>query len=1038
MGRSTRISDHAVTRVRLKGFKATWNIAGTLVPSDHIMWQYHTGAYNLDTKKGYVSQRSPASQQFSPHDTRSSGSDDEPNDCINPGSYWPYKRVIVQNVNHDMWISYNNDPGWVGEHDPKFFEFKVPIEPTVTLQRNGLDLVWTIDPKQSSMDDKSQYNRVRTRYYVQQIFESKASNKNVVSFPVIGNYARDMAVGTWFGTSAASGSFTVSRALVGTLGPQDATAIRLIAINDGFTGESNHNEGSPSIVNRISASHVFSRPNQPAILSTSTDALRAYVNLNSRANAWHPVDEFILQRLVASEFTNTDSDWNNVDRLPDPTSISVVRTILDGYGARLPVTDKATWYRVVSWHDAESNRSISGSLASTYTAKPAKPTINSVTWQTSTNSMLMSVSKNTNMRARTYLRVVNMSTEDGSPVVENEYELTGELTNFYVANKDGGTTWDAACVYRLYVYNRLYNVSGSWQYGNITTSEEAETTVRGSAEAYAKAVLATPTITDLRIQPSGTGVSVSWEWENERISSEVVYKEIGTFVEWTDAEGGWLSTKSPSSYKKPDQKDSPNTVIIDGLTEGKLYNIRVRRYITIDGEDAYGGAALTSATPWSTPDQPELTAPGFVRAGEDIRYTWTFSDSGDSPQVAAVLTINGDPIRIDGADGAYVLHVPEDTDVEDYTARVMVNCGGGWSAQSESVVTTVAQQPTCTLALTGDVEDETVGHSCYGGKYLRSLPLGVELGGNGDVWRVTVRSVGGALSPEPSGGRQLADNGVAVTTLMAASGEIDGSMILGGGNYNVEAVCIDQVTGLESDPVVVGFMASWRHEAVPPTASVSVVGDVGYIIPMATDGIDTETDRCRIWRDTADGPVLACDDAAWGEVYVDNVPTYSEEGAAYVIETVTADGGHAWSEVPYDYAKNTVIISYGNEKVELPWNLTPKDTYKKDFERRSHMDGTRSGYWGPGIDRDWTCGSSTEKGDTEVVRAVRELARYDGLCYVRAPFAVAFPANVTANVSSSHSSAYTTVDMTCEVVDDDGTFAIAHEVEEYDPDGGEG
>ena len=1003
-----RIVCNGLTRVSATEFKCSWDYNGVMDENtDRIHWLYHTNGANVDTGRdlGEVF-HSPAHAQYSPVSIKAIG----PNLAIPLGAFWPNTRVRATNTILDLAVNYNHVDGWNGEQCLVIFGFAPPKKPTVTLTRTQNVLSWVVKSNASEMGDNTAYNRQRTRYYIQRITRGQ-------SWPNVPAYDNG-------GVKFTEDEKTVTHSSEPTVSPEVPVKVRIVARNDGFAGTS---EAEVS-------EHVFSIPPKPTIVAVNNGGGMggSAATLSVRSNSdddWYPVEKFILERQVASACAPNGS-WTKVGEYTNTAGSKALASIRDGQDARIPSVDQATWYRVRSVHDEDSNNTSSDIPVATYTNRPSAPTIQEAVWQ-SDQTIQMNVNKVSHMNVDTYVRVLNMSADTPTEVVP-AYKVTDNLSSFMIL--DGGVAkhFDVDCVYKVEVFNKVSNEGEDVlvAYGDTPTSTVATTNVKGSASAVAKALLSTPEITGVTLNPSGKGVTLTWVTGVDELS--MAYDEIGTLIEWTDADGGWQSTEAPKSHKRPDDGGNGGTVSIDGLTEGTEYKIRLRRYITLDGKDGYGTEVTTAATPWSTPKKPTLSAAGYVLPGGSVRYTWTFEDEGDTPQSAAALAVNGASYSIDGSAGSFVLDVPESMEGETLTATVRVAAKGGFSEPSDPVVTTVAERPTCTLALAGS----SATSDLYGGHTVSALPLAVTVGGSGTSWRVRVTCNGGATSPEPEGGRELAAGEVAAYALVHGAGthELDSSSILGGGNYDVECVCVDDTTGMESEPVTVGFTAVWATRATIPTGTVTIANGQATIVPQQGDGA-AETETCRIWRKTADGYQLACEGALWGESHLDRVPPYGSDDLAYVIEAVSADGDHAWLEIPYTLAGTDARFTIGGETVSLPWNLQPKSSYRKGFERRSHMDGRRAGFWQPGVDRDWTCSSQFERGNVGLLDRVRRIGRYDGLVYVRGPRGVAFAANVDVDESLGFDSVPVDADMTCAEVADDGTYAIVPTPEASDGEG---
>lgn len=1024
----SRICNNSLTRHSRTEFNMKWDYSGALVWTDSIAWQYHTNAMNVKNGNQEVKFHSPDHQVIDTGiDTKSLG----PNFAIPPNWFWPNKYPsrggygtpggywVVVSTLIDMYI---RNGGVNREQLPTVFEFYRPLPPGLEIAREQNVLTWTItaDPT-NEMGTSSHYDCSRTRYYFQRIEKGQ-------SYPRIPDY--DTGNGFhWFNPPGQKKDTFVWDDEI-TIAPEVPVKLRVVAINDGFAGETRRDQWAIK-------EHTFARPRTPTIVevdnggwsidsTTTSGQAQIHIKSNSDGN-WYPVDQLIVERQVASKCsTSQGASWQKVGNEPykNQEGIKSVAVVPDGYLERLPDEDKATWYRVTAWHDDENNKAVSEIIPAPYVNRPKKPTI-TATFEQDTR-VKMNVTVNSEMNIKTFLGVKNLTKDDLGDDVP-PYELTSGEQEFYIQKGGQPMFFSPNCVYEISVYNQVtneglnYGLYGTMADGSLPMSEVATTLVRGSAGAIAKAMLSTPEITSLTLNPSGKGVTVGWNIGEE--TYEVEYDEKGTYIEWTNADGGWISTTKPNSHKVPDDGGNKGLVSIDGLEEGKTYQIRLRRYVSLNGEDGFGSEATTSAVPWSTPGKPTLTAPGYVLPGESVFYTWTFEDEGDTPQNAAVLTINGEALPIEGSAGSYLLEVPTSMEGETLEATISVACNGGFSEPSDPVVTTVAEKPTCTIELTGNVDD-TKG---YMGNTLTALPLTVNVGGTGDTFKVRAVSNGGARAPEPDGGREIAAGEVAATEVFFGSGEheIDGTNIIGGGNYELICTCVDTTTGMESDPVSVGFSVDWATRATMPTGNVVLSDEKAYITPVQGDGAPL-TESCRIWRKTADGYAIACANAIWGKRHIDPVPAYGGDELAYVVEAISVDGDHKWAELPYTLDGDYVTINYGEQSVKLAWDLQPKSTYKKGFERRSHMDGHRAGYWEPGVDRDWSSGADFMKGE-QPTDVLREIARYDGLCYVRAPFGVAFAANVDIDLSCGYDSAFTSASMSCAEVEDDGTYAIVVE-----------
>ena len=125
-----------------------------------------------------------------------------------------------------------------------------------------------------------------------------------------------------------------------------------------------------------------------------------------------------------------------------------------------------------------------------------------------------------------------------------------------------------------------------------------------------------------------------------------------------------------------------------------------------------------------------------------------------------------------------------------------------------------------------------------------------------------------------------------------------------GASYNLIVIAKDSY-GQTSTPVQIPFEVHWTHQAVMPTASVSVDNErlVTFIQITRPSGY-ASGDTCDIYRLSIDKPELIYEGAAMGtsnnpEVYVDPYPTLGKNGGHRVVyKTVDGDYITASNKLP--------------------------------------------------------------------------------------------------------------------------------------------
>jgi hypothetical protein len=626
------IKDLKVTRLSDVTVKSTWGMTGRVPGDARMCWHYHANGKRISDGHEYVTQRDPAKMQRSPSTTRSIG----PNHVINPALYWPAKRVRLISVNMELLVpGIDYKVGWLA--------LRQPLAPKVTFKRTDGVCRWTIDSRAKDMGAKTAYHRSRTRYWLQRVGMGGKfpSPKAYAAKGHTGEFSGDSKDVTWTAT---------------TLSPSKPVAVRLLARNDGMTGESALTTGT---------THVFAIPNAPTVRKMTVSSKAVSLTVDTNAGYWHPCDELKLQRQVAPRMERGGS-WTDVMDIEAGTA--TISGLRDGEDARIPGEDEATWYRVVSWHDEEANCAYGYYGRAALVGRPKAPTV-SAEWDSDAGALSYTVDAQSAMAVRTFVRVKSGSRTVWGPkaVSEGTHSLPVDSSRRYAVE--------------------AYNVTTTAAMGDKTATSataRSETVVPEATSTDMAPRLSAVTVTSGPTSGAdGTSVTLSWGWDAEDLGG-AEYDDLGTLVEWTSASGGWSSTTKPSEYRRTSVERAGSagegTVTIDGLEEGRLYYVRLRRYVTSGGDDSYGPETTATCVPESTPGQPVLTAPAAVVAGEDVPLSWTFADEGDSPQVAAhVVMGDGSQHAVDGALQALDVPTSEDAAGTTISARVEVTTGGGWS-----------------------------------------------------------------------------------------------------------------------------------------------------------------------------------------------------------------------------------------------------------------------------------------------------------------------------------------------------------------------
>ena len=248
---------------------------------------------------------------------------------------------------------------------------------------------------------------------------------------------------------------------------------------------------------------------------------------------------------------------------------------------------------------------------------------------------------------------------------------------------------------------------------------------------------------------------------------------------------------------------------------------------------------------------------------------------------------------------------------------------------------------------------------------------------------------------------------IGVVTLPSGLDLWDGSV------YTITATATDKRTSLTSEAAECSFDVAWERQApelaeadvtVTPHSTYDAAGNhevtATITLPEADqqDSDLTADDRLDVYRVTSDGPYLIYRDASPGAVITDPYAPYGRSSLAYRVAVRTPDGDTSWRDYPYDLRFGALRVDFGSRHVELPYNITPNDSYSKDFAVTRYLDGSIDGFWNAGAMRQG--GFSTELiklFDRDHVDAVRALAHHAGPCFVRCAEGVAYAADVEVN-----------------------------------------
>lgn len=250
-----------------------------------------------------------------------------------------------------------------------------------------------------------------------------------------------------------------------------------------------------------------------------------------------------------------------------------------------------------------------------------------------------------------------------------------------------------------------------------------------------------------------------------------------------------------------------------------------------------------------------------------------------------------------------------------------------------------------------------------------------------------------------------------------------------GAFYNVVATVTDECG--QTAEATERFKVHWSHQAWIPSATFET-DEEEYIVritPVATEDY-ASGDTCDIYRLGIDQPELIYSGAAFGETYVDPYPAFGEV-SGYKVVTVTANNDYitednTFAEYNTLYVDEAyeqldtqlLVIDFGGDRIDLPYNLSFDNSWSKDFQRTAYLGGHVAGDHNKAVTRDLSAGTViARKLDMESMTVLRRLARYAGICHVRTPEGSSFAADVQVSESMSFDSGLGTYSLTIQKVD---------------------
>ena len=524
-----------------------------------------------------------------------------------------------------------------------------------------------------------------------------------------------------------------------------------------------------------------------------------------------------------------------------------------------------------------------------------------------------------------------------------------------------------------------------------------------------------------RVEGKSDTVRVDWDWP---------WSEAGSAeISWSDHNDAWESTDEPESFLISNLHASHWN--ISGLETGKTWYVRVR---------LIAGSMATSEDvtygPWSdvsqgtidlssAPNKPVLILSNSVipEDGSTIA-SWVYTTTDNTAQAYAEVAIveNGGYIPI--AHSLTAQHVTIPAQAENYVLSTgniynlvcrVKSASGKLSEWSDIVSLTVAKPISCEIVQTSLVSQHI--ESMRGIDTLTKMPLSIKVTGAGDggITTIVVERAEDYLMVRPDETNFNGNKGemvlqtspplVGINQVSFTTDDLIGPMD-DGAVYNIVATVQDGLG--QKDSATLPFEVHWEHQAEEPSAEIVIdeANLIAYIKPIAPANADPE-DVADIYRLSADKPEMIVEGAIFGETYVDPYPALGDMGGHRIVtrtkngDYITAENQIAMVDSP-ELGVNPIenedllnIIDFEGRQIRFYWETDYSNTWAKDFQETTYLGGSIEGDWNPAVSRSGTLSSKAITVlDQEMLKDVRRLADYPGICHVRTADGSSYAADV--------------------------------------------
>lgn len=708
----------------------------------------------------------------------------------------------------------------------------------------------------------------------------------------------------------------------------------------------------------------------------------------------HPVDDITLQYSIVTPTGTGDApssaSWNDVQTLAPKSGADGLTFSV----AQVLNVDEALFVRVTTRHDKNNTYSAAARAATGYLSDP---TGLSVSLDHTTHRATITAT-NASSVADSFLAITYRPTTTANAFVCGI--IPKGQTSITVQAPDWSAEEDVAFEVRAYAgtYTAKARTDGATAYSLNTWAESQNSLQDGGS------VPTTPTnVTASATDTPGT-IRVTWDWSWAKATKAV--------ISWADHADAWESTSEPSKYEISNLHAASWN--ISNLEPGQKWYIRVQLVqVQADGETPSPWSEIVEVDLASAPSIPTLILDkSIIGPSDSVTAAWGYVSTDGTPQAAAEIceaTITGLGIEYGEiiARTQTAQHITLNPEELGWTAgttynlcvRVVSRSGKTSDSWSLPVSVTIAEPLTATItqhSLVAETVDEREILS------LKELPLTVTVtgAGYGGTTMVAIEYAAPYSIRRPDDTNEAHFEGETVA-LLKQTGEdeitIDAehlnSQLNDDALYRIVATVQDGFG--QSAETTLDFEVHWTEQAIIPTGEVELDEEhiAAFITPLLPEGAENKG-TADIYRLSADKPELIVKDAEWGTKYVDPFPAIGELSGHRIVyksengDYITPNNELAFADIvpqnDFLRAWHSNLIHFGEDTLELPHNISIKNQFEKDFTETQYLGGSVVGDWNPAIKRSSTLDATVYLPDDDfVLRTVRALSRYTGICQIR-------------------------------------------------------